>query len=236
MFPDEDAIGKSLRFTAFDRQGPWRTIVGIAANVKNNGLTAEADPEFYIPWKDDPESYVGRAFVVFRTPLNAATALPWVRSEIAEIDPTVPVEFASMTARVGRLTQRPRFAAVLLSLFAGIGVLLASLGIYGVVSFFVSQRTQEIGVRMALGATPRNILKMVLLNMARWTIGGAVLGLLGAFFCGRLLESLLFEVSARDPLLLCLALMTLLAVAFLATWIPARRAMRVDPMVALRYE
>ena len=236
MFPNEDAIGKSLRFQTFDREGPWRTVVGIAANVKNNGLTTEADPEFYIPWKDDPQSYVGRAFVVFRTPLNASTMVPWVRSEIAGIDRTVPVEFASMAARVGRLTQRPRFAAVLLSLFAGIAVLLASLGIYGVVSFFVSQRTQEIGVRMALGATPKNIFKMVLLNMTKWTIGGAIAGLVGAWFCGRLLESLLFQVRTRDPFLLGLALMALLAVAFLATWIPARRAMRVDPMVALRYE
>jgi hypothetical protein len=236
MFPNEDPIGKSLRFTAFDRQGPWRAIVGIAANVKNNGLTAEADPEFYIPWKDDPESYAGRAYAVFRTPLNAATIVPWVRSEIAGIDARVPVEFGTMTARVGRLTERPRFDAVLLSLFAAIGVVLASLGIYGVVSFFVSQRTQEIGVRMALGATPKDILRMVLVNMAKWVAAGAVLGAVGAWFCGRLLESLLFQVRARDPLLLGVALMALLVVAFLAAWVPARRATRVDPMIALRYE
>jgi putative ABC transport system permease protein len=236
MFPQENPIGKSLRFSAFDRQGPWRTIVGVSADVKNNGLIAPADPEFYIPWKNDPETYVRRAYVTFRTPLSPAVVVPWTRTEIAGLDPAVPVEFATMEARVGKLTQRPRFDAILLSLFAGIGVVLAALGIYGVVSFFVSQRTQEIAVRMALGATPRSILRMVLLNVARWTLGGALLGLLGAWFCARLLQSLLFEVRAHDPVLLALALLILLTVAFFAAWVPARRAARVDPMVALRYE
>jgi putative ABC transport system permease protein len=236
LFPNEDPIGQSLRFSGFEGQGPWRTIVGVATDVRNNGLSAQADPEFYIPWKADPEGYVRRAYLIFRSPLSATTLVPWVRSEIAGLDSTVPVEFATMNARVGRLTQRPRFDAILLSLFAGIGVVLAALGMYGVVSFFVSQRTQEIGVRMALGATPQGILKMVLLSMAGWTAGGAALGLLGSWFGARLLQSLLFEVGAHDPKLFGAALLILLGVAFLAAWIPARRAARLDPMVALRYE
>jgi ABC-type antimicrobial peptide transport system permease subunit len=116
------------------------------------------------------------------------------------------------------------------------GVLLAAIGIYGVVGFLVEQQTREIGVRMALGATPQSILSMILSRIARWTIGGAALGLLGAWFSARLLESLLFQVHAHDPFLLGLALLILLVVAFFAAWIPARRAMRVDPIVALRYE
>jgi putative ABC transport system permease protein len=236
LFAQQDPLGKSLRFHAFDRQGPWRTIVGIAGDVKNSGLMASADPEFYLPWKDDPEAYLRRGYVTLRTPISPATIVPWLRAEIAALDPTVPVEFATMKQRVGKLTQGPRFDAILLVLFAGIGVLLAALGIYGVVSFFVSQRTQEIGVRMALGAAPVSILRMVFANVARWTIAGAALGLVGAWFCARLLESLLFEVRAHDPLLLGLALFVLLAAAFVAAWIPARRAMRVDPMAALRYE
>jgi putative ABC transport system permease protein len=236
LFPKEDPLGKTMRFTSGDARGPWRTIVGIAANVKNNGLTAGADPEFYIPWKDDPQSYANGGFVTLRTPLSAAAAVPWVRTQIAALDPALPVEFATMSARVGKLTERPRFNAILLSLFAGIGVLLAALGIYGVVSFFVSQRTQEIGVRMALGATSSNISGMVLANLARWTLGGAALGLLGSWFCARLLQALLFEVRAHDPMLLSMALLILLAVAFFAAWIPARRAAKVDPVVALRYE
>jgi putative ABC transport system permease protein len=114
--------------------------------------------------------------------------------------------------------------------------LLAAIGMYGVVAFIVAQQTREIGVRMALGAMPSSILKMVLSDVARWTIFGATLGLLGAWLSSRLLESLLFQVRAHDPFLLALALFVLLGVAFFAAWIPARRAMRVDPMIALRYE
>jgi putative ABC transport system permease protein len=116
------------------------------------------------------------------------------------------------------------------------GVMLAAIGIYGVVEFLVAQQTREIGIRIALGATTKSILRMVLSNMVRWTAAGAALGLLGSWLSTRVLESLLFEVRAHDPFLLGAALFALLAVAFFAAWIPARRAMRVDPMVALRYE
>ena len=225
-----------MRFNRFDRQGPWRTVVGIAGDVKNNGLTASADPEFYIPWKNDPQSFVQRSYVILRTQASAATVIPWVRSEIASLDPTVPAEFFTMQQRVGKLTQTPRFDAMLLSLFAGLAVLLAAIGMYGVVAFQVARQTREIGVRMALGASPQAVLRMVLANVARWTTAGGVLGLLGALFATRLLESLLFEVRARDPLLLCSSMVVLLGVGFVAAWIPARRAMRVDPVVALRYE
>ena len=236
LFPDEDPLGKTLQFSAFDRKGPARTIVGIAGDVKNDGLLKSSGPEFYIPWKNDSQIWVRRSYVIFRTQVSTATVIPWVREEIAALDPTVPVEFSTMNERVSKLTQRQRFNAMLVSLFAGIAVLLAALGIYGVVSFLVVQRTQEIGVRLALGATPAKVMKMVFANVARWTVAGALLGLAGAWFCTKALESLLFEVKAHDPLLFALSLAVLLAAAFLATWFPARRAMRVDPMVALRYE
>jgi putative ABC transport system permease protein len=236
LFPNQDPIGESLRFSTLAAHGSWRTVVGVVANVKNNGPTTDGDPEFYIPWKNDAESYVGHAYITFRSLLSSATLLPWARSEIADVDPTVPVDFSSMNTRVGHLSERPRFNALLLSIFAAIGVVLASLGIYGVVGFFVSQRTQEIGVRMALGASPQNILGIVLSKMAGSTFGGGALGLLGAWFCTQLLRSLLFEVRVHDPFLFGLALLILLTVALGAAWIPARRAIRVDPMVALRYE
>jgi len=236
LFPGEEALGKMMRFTAFDRQGPWRIVVGIAGDVKNSGLTNGGDPEFYIPWKNDPEIYVGRGFVILRSSLSAASLAPWVRSEIAEVDPTVPVEFATMETRVGNLASRPRFDAMLLSFFAATGVLLAGLGLFGVVSFSVSRRTQEIGVRMALGATPQNISRLVLLSIASWAVGGAAAGVIGAWFGARLLQSLLFEVSAHDPALLLTAVLILLMVAICAAWIPARRAAKVDPMLALRCE
>ena len=234
LFPNgEDSIGKSFRFGS---QNEWRTIVGVAGDVKNNGLAAPADPEFYLPWKNEPAGYYRSAHLTVQSAINPQAIAQWIRSETAAIDPTVPVTIEGMQSRIGKLAQRPRFTAVLLSLFAGIGVLLAGIGIYGVVGFLVAQQTREIGIRIALGASSQTVLKLILSNMLRWTVAGAALGLLGAWFCSRLLESLLFDVRAHDPFLLVSALFLLLAVAFLAAWIPARRAMRVDPVVALRYE
>jgi putative ABC transport system permease protein len=234
LLPKENPIGKRVRL--FRMQGPWRTVVGVAADVKNNGLAAGSDPEFYLPWKNDPVISFRSGNVILQTRMNPKAVSAWMRGETAGLDPTLPVKIETMSQHVGKLADGPRFNAALLSLFAGMGVLLAAIGIYGVVGFLVAQRTREIGVRMALGASPQGILKMVLSNVARWAISGAALGLLGAWFCARLLESLLFEVRVHDPFLLGSALCVLLAVAFLAAWIPARRAMRVDPMVALRYE
>jgi predicted permease len=233
LMPGADPVGKSFLFR---NRNTWRTVIGVAADVKNGGLTSAADPEFYLPWKLEPEGYFRRGHLILRTPQNPQALERWVRSEVAAVDPTVPVKIETMSQRVGKLADRPRFNAILLSIFAAMGVLLAAVGMYGVVGFLVTQQTREIGVRMALGATPQGILRLVLSSVARWTISGAVLGLLGAWLGTRLLESLLFQVRAHDPLLLALALIILLAVAFLAAWLPARRAMRVDPMVALRYE
>jgi predicted permease len=233
LMPGADPVGKSFFFR---NRNTWRTVIGVAADVKNGGLTSAADPEFYLPWKAEPEGYFRRGHLILRTQQNPQALKGWVRSEVAALDPTVPVTIETMSQRVGKLADRPRFNAVLLSIFAAMGVLLAAIGMYGVVGFLVAQQTREIGVRMALGATPQSILRLVLSSVARWTIFGAALGLLGAWLCSRLLESLLFQVRAHDPMLLVLALLILLAVAFLAAWLPARRAMRVDPMVALRYE
>jgi putative ABC transport system permease protein len=234
LFQNENPVGKQIRL--FRMQGPWRTIVGVAADVKNNGLAVTADPEFYLPWKNDPVISLRSAHVTLRTRMNPKAVAAWMRAETVGLDSTLPVTVEAMNQRVGKPAQRSRFNAVLLSLFAVVSVLLAAVGIYGVVGFLVAQQTREIGVRMALGATPHGILKMVLSNVARWITVGAALGLLGAWFCARLLESMLFEVRAHDPQLLALALFVLLFAAFLAAWVPARRATRVDPIIALRYE
>jgi putative ABC transport system permease protein len=234
LFPNEDPVGKQLRL--FRLPTPWRTVVGVAADVRNNGLAASADPEFYLPWKNDPVESLSTGQVILRTRMNPAAVAAWMRTETSALDPALPVKIEMMSERVGQLAQRSRFDAMLLSLFAGLAVSLAGIGIYGVVAFLVAQQTPEIGVRMALGATPGGILKMILRSVARWTVGGAALGILGAWFGSRVLQSLLFGVRGHDPLLLGLALVVLLTVAFLAAWIPARRAMRVDPTMALRYE
>jgi predicted permease len=234
LFPGESAVGKQVRlFKTPD--GPWRTVVGVAANVKNDGLVTNGDPEFYLPWKNDPLINLRAGYVIVRTRMNPKSVASWMRSETASLDATLPVSIETMSQRVGKLTERPRFNAMLLCLFASIAVLLAAVGIYGVIGFLVVERTREIGVRLALGATPQSILKMVMSSVARCTIVGAMLGLLGAWFCTRLLESLLFEVRAHDPVMFGLAIFALVAVAICAAWVPARRAMRVDPMIALRY-
>ena len=167
-------------------------------------------------------------------PSNAVAA--WMRSETAQVDATLPVSVETLNQRVSKLTQGPKFNALLLSLFAFIAVVLATIGLYGVVAYLVAQRIREIGVRLALGATPREILRMVLAQVARWTLTGVLLGLLGSWFATRLLASLLFQVAPHDPMLLGCAFVVLILAIFLAAWIPARRAMRVDPLVALRYE
>jgi len=234
LFPSANPIGQPLRL--FRTSGPWRTVVGIAADVKNDGLAAPAGPEFYLPWKNDPAEFLNAGYLVVRTRMNAKAVGAWMRAETSGLDSALPVTIEAMNERVSKLTARPRFDALLLSLFAGMGAVLAAIGIYGVVRFLVEQRTREIGVRIALGATPQSILKMVLANIGRWTMVGLGLGLLGAWTSTRLLQSLLFEVRAHDPALFGMTLVLVVAIVFVAAWIPARRAMRVDPIVALRYE
>src|SRR5437879_6302241 len=233
LFPNANPIGQRVRWGR--TQGPWRTVVGVVADVKNDGLASKAGPEFYLPSLKSDEM-LSEGYVVVRTQMNPKTVANCMRAETSGLDSTVPVTIEAMSQRVSKFTARPRFDAMLLSLFAGMGVLLAAIGIYGVVRYLVEQRTREIGVRMALGATPQSILKIVLAKVVQWTIVGSALGLFGAWACARLLQSLLFEVRPRDPVLFGLAWLLLVAVVFMAAWIPARRAMRVDPIVALRYE
>jgi ABC-type antimicrobial peptide transport system permease subunit len=159
-----------------------------------------------------------------------------MKAEIAALDPTLPVSIDTLGQQVSQLAQRPRFNAVLLGLFASTGLLLAAVGLYGVMAFLVTERTREIGVRMALGATPAAISRLVLSHAARWTFGGALIGLAGAFAATRLLKTMLFGVEDRDPATLAAAAAILLAVALLAAWIPSRRAASVDPMTALRLD
>jgi putative ABC transport system permease protein len=234
LFPNEDPIGKRIRLFKTDK--PWYTVVGVAANVRNNGVVEDSDPQFYLPWKNNPVETLSTAQILVRTPLNPNAVATWMRETTKEQDATLPVVIDRMTNRVQKLAERPRFNAVLLSLFAVMGVALAAIGIYGVVGFLVARQTQEIGVRMALGASPQDILGMVLWNIARWTIVGAAAGALGAWFCARLMSSLLFEVGAHDPLPLAAAVVLLFAVAFFAAYLPARRATQIDPLIALRYE
>jgi putative ABC transport system permease protein len=157
-----------------------------------------------------------------------------IRSAVAAIDPALPVTVETMNAYVRRLSDRPRFTAMLLVFFSSAAVLLAGVGLFGVIAFLVACRTQEIGVRMALGATSRSIVMLVLSHTMRWTFFGIGLGLGGAFFVSRSLRNLLFQVSEHDVPTFALTVAGLGAIAVIASWIPSRRAARIDPIEALR--
>jgi len=242
LFQGEEAIGRRIRP---GRTGNWLTIVGIAGNVLNAGLNASSDPEYYIPRKHvvpsapTEQSLSGtsrRASLILRSPMDPEGISQWIRSEVAALDPTLPVALETMPKRVSQLAARPRFNTWLLSLFSVFALCLSALGLYGVMAFLVAQRTPEIGVRMALGATPGIIAKLVLFEAVRWMSVGVAFGLLGSWFAARWLNSLLFRVSARDPLSLGVTLLVLIVVTLAAAWVPSRRAAKVDPMVALRCE
>jgi predicted permease len=233
MFAGEDPLGKQIRP---GRSGPWRTVVGVVGNVKNNGLVERDDPEYYEIRKHSGGGVERNAAAIIRTAMDPRVTSQWVRAEVAALDPTLPVDIQTIHERVGQLAQRPRFNAVLLGIFAGIGVLLAAIGLYGVISFLVAQRTQEIGVRMALGATPGAVTRLVLAHAARWAALGVALGLAGALLTARLLQAMLYQVSAKDPATILAVVALLSGVALLAAWAPSRRAARVDPAQALRQE
>jgi putative ABC transport system permease protein len=239
LFPNGDAVGKRIKTVE------WATVVGVAADVKNLGPMLPSEPEYYLLRRkasdaisqiQEPPTGWRQAKVAIRTSVNPQVMAGWIKREFAALDPALPVTIGSMQRRVGRLVDRPRFNALLLTLFAGMGVLLAAIGLYGVMAFLVGQRTQEIGVRMALGATPGAIAKLVLSRAAAWTLCGMLVGLAGALFATRAIQSLLFDVQARDPWTLIVVLPALLLIALGAASIPTLRAARVDPMTALRHE
>jgi len=172
-----------------------------------------------------------------RTTLDRTNALAMVRREVAALDPQLALSrIATMDELAAAQLARPRFNAVLLNWLAGLAMLLASLGVFGVMAYAVAQRTSELGLRIALGAQPRNIMTLVLGQGIKLALLGVLLGLVGAFSLTRWLESLLFGVSTTDPFTFALITLLPLVIATLASWLPARRATKVDPLVALRYE
>jgi putative ABC transport system permease protein len=248
LFPDADPIGRVIH-VAGDRMG--RSVIGVAADVDNAGAAGHSDPEYYVLRKKitDPDAgrneglvsrslhvYDGAAFVIVRSAARPGAVANWIRTEAAALDPTVPVTISTMEQRIHAVVERPRFNAFLLTLFALIGVLLAASGLYGLISFLVVQRTQEIGVRIALGATPAKIAGLVLQDALRWTATGVAIGLAGAAITARSLSSILFQVRAGNPLLFGGAALLLVAIALAAAALPSLRASHIDPVEALRQQ
>lgn len=234
MFPGEDPIGKRIQQ---GRDVRWHTVVGVAENVKNGGLTEPDNPELYFIRLSAADDWGGRApLLIVDSVLSSKATLPWMRSQIAQLDPTVPVTTEPLTGLVRKLADRPRFEMALLGFFAFCGLLMAMVGLYGVISFLATQRTQELGLRMALGATRVDILRLISSEGVRLIVAGGVIGLASSAATAQLLKSLLYEVKPDDPAMYAVATFLLVLVALAATLIPARAAMKVEPTVALRYE
>ena len=236
-WPGENALGR--RFNIGDpNDGEWMQIVGIVADVRQMGLDEPVKAEMYLPYQQvtDWPGFIPRELAI-RTAGDPSSLVGSVRQIIREVDPDQPISnIATMSEVLGVEAEQRRMGMIMLVAFAGLALLLASLGIYGVLAYFVTQHTNEIGVRIALGANRHNILALVLKKGMGLTLLGVAIGLAASFALTRLMSSLLFGVKASDPLTFLVVPLLLATVALLACWIPARRATRVDPMVALRYE
>ena len=235
-WPDEEPVGKRFRIAV--NAAPWLTIVGVVADVRQMGMDVAVKAEMYVPYRQIKSHpwYTPRDLVI-RTTGNPENLVAGVRQEIRAVDPDLPVSnIVTMEEMLSQESGSRRLGMLLLAAFAGLALLLASLGIYGVLSYFVAQQTQEIGVRLALGAQQRDILRLVIGKGMTWAFVGVAIGSVAAFALTRLMASLLFGVSANDLLTFALVAGLLTGVALVACYLPARRATRVDPLVALRYE
>ena len=234
FFPNQDAVGKRLRQSGPELGNHWMEIVGVVGNLKYLALTVDTDPAYYMPFA---QSYGPRMFLAVRSSSDAASLAAALRRDVQSIDPGVTLaQVGTMEEAMKKSVSQPRFNTTLLVLFAGIAVLLAAIGIYGLIAYWVAQRTHEIGVRMALGAARTDVLRMVVQEGVSLAVMGIAIGLGGAFALTRLLKTMLFGVGVTDTLTFAAAPLGLVVVVLLATSIPALRATRVSPVVALRYE
>jgi putative ABC transport system permease protein len=231
-----DPIGQHFRFRDFGpgKEAPWSTVVGVIGDIRHSRPEDAAAPQVYLPFAQSDPS---RAFVAVRTGIPPAQLIPAIRRVVSDIDPGQAIaDIQTMDQRVADANARRRFQTFLLAVFAGMALFLAAVGLYGLMAYAVKQRTAEIGVRIALGAQRRDVLKLILGQGIMLTIAGLALGLIAALGLTRVLVSLLYGVAPSDPVTLIIVPLVLITISLLACYVPARRAMRVDPMVALRYE
>ncbi|MDB6092560.1 MAG: hypothetical protein JWM32_122 [Verrucomicrobia bacterium] len=237
LYPDQDPIGKKVRVLRNGKapeDNAWNEIIGIVGDVKPRGPMSPTNPQVYLPFEQSPQSEVT---LMLRTTETEAAMGAKVRAVLRSIDQDNPVEtIYAYWATIAYSWVTQRFSMILFSLFSALALVLAAIGIYGVMAYAVNQRRQEIGIRIALGALPADVFRLVLGNGARIVGLGLLLGTAGALACARLLQSLLFNTSPSDPLTFVSIIALLACVGFLACWVPARRATKVDPLIVLRHD
>jgi putative ABC transport system permease protein len=218
-----------------DRQRPWTTIVGVVSDYRNNGLTQPVRPEIYVPVGQ--QTAWNQLFMLIRTESSPGALLAAARQAVTSLDPEQPVYMIqTLDEALATASFQQRISAVLLGIFAAVALVLAAIGIYGVMSYAVAARTQEMGVRLAIGAQRRDVIWLVMRQVVRLSVIGLTIGIAGLLVASNALESLLVGVHAADPLTIAAVIAVLGAVALAAAWAPAARASNVDPIEALRYE
>jgi putative ABC transport system permease protein len=237
-WPSENALGKRFKIGGPDSDAPLMMIVGIVADVRQMGIDVPVKAEMYLPYQQDLESpWFAPRDLVIRASVDPMSLVAAVRAEIRSVDPDQPVSnIRTMDEVLGEESAPRELSMTLLAVFAGLALLLAAIGIYGVLSYFVAQSTPEIGIRLAMGAQAGDVVSLVLRRGMTLTLLGVGIGLIGSFLLTRLMSTLLYGVSASDPMTFGVIALLLTAVALLACYIPARRATRIDPMIALRSE
>ena len=236
IFPNEDPIGKRIRpgISTIEDKPPLREIVGIVGDVRNQNLSTESKQAYYVPQTQVP---FNQLVAVVKTNGEPHSMISAVTKDVGAMDADVPLfGVKSMDEYLSASVAAPRFNTTLLSIFAGVALVLTIVGLYGVMSYSVVQRTNEIGIRLALGAQSRDVLLMIIKQGSKLIIVGLVIGLAGAFAATRVIASLLFGVTTKDPFTFVAAAVLLAIVALLACYVPAWRATKVDPLEALRYE
>jgi predicted permease len=242
FWPGQDAVGKRLKLTGRNQNyrldnndpDPWLTVAGVVADVRQRGVMGAPGLDVYVC---DQQLFSPESYLAVRAKVDPLTLTQAVKQAVWKVDPEQSVfDVQTMEQRVLATVWQQRLVGIVLMIFAGLALALAAVGIYGVMSFATAQRTREMGIRMALGAEPRDVLRLVLSDGLKLAVAGAGLGLLGALLLARAVAHLFYGVSAHDPVTFLGVVVVLMSVALLACWVPARRAMRVDPTVALRSE